>query len=844
MKKHLLIIIFFVFISFSNLLFADIPPSERAALIALYNSTTGDSWTDNTSWKTPPLDVDGFAMPGTENTWYGVTCNGGNTEVNQIELNSNNLAGNIPSSLEDLSSLSNLNLLGNQLNGSIPSQLGNISALTRLNLAGNQLSGTIPATLANLSIINYLYLNNNQLSGNIPSQLGNLSFLLRLYLDNNNLNGTIPIALGDLNALEILRLGSNSLSGAIPSQLGNLAGLTELNLSRNSLSGTIPQDLGNLSNLEELIFNGNQITGDIPAALSSLTSLINGDSDFSYNGIYTNNNTTRTFLNSKQTGGNWENSQTIAPGNITTSNITFNSIRINWSVIPYSGDSGYYTVHYGETSGGPYNSSINTTDKTNTQLTITPLSEGTTYYFVVDTQTDPHAGNSNTIVSDYSTEVSATTLSTSISGSVTTSGAQGVENVNIDFSNGGGSASTNSSGNYNNNVTNGWTGTATPSLAGYTFAPANRSYSNVVVDQTSQNYIATPITYIVSGRITDSGGSGLSNVQLSFSNGGWTTTTDSNGDYSQVVTYNWSGTVTPTRAGYYFTPTYRAYSNVLSNQTSQNYTTAGIANTISGLITDGSGSGLSNVELTFSNNAGTVVTNSNGEYSHNVAYNWSGDVIPSKKSYLFSPSSKSYTKVKSNFSNQDYRAEAITPIISGRITDNEGNGIGNVVISFSNIDETVITDNNGKYSHAVPFNWSGTITPIKKGFSFSPDSYSYTNTVLNQTNQDFIIIQEITLSISAIRKTDSAWIVQIQYGELELIVKKGDDDIQVSKYVIYRKISGFEYEIIKELSDSSIQDEKIVYLDKNLEENLNYTYKVVALNSNGDIIGSSNESTI
>ena len=42
---------------------AAIPPSERAALIALYNSTNGDGWTDKSGWKTPPLDTDGFAMP-------------------------------------------------------------------------------------------------------------------------------------------------------------------------------------------------------------------------------------------------------------------------------------------------------------------------------------------------------------------------------------------------------------------------------------------------------------------------------------------------------------------------------------------------------------------------------------------------------------------------------------------------------------------------------------------------------------------------------------------------------------------------------------------------------------
>lgn len=51
---------------------ADVVTSkERAALIAFYNNTDGDNWTDNSGWKTPPLHSDGFAMPGTEGSWFG-----------------------------------------------------------------------------------------------------------------------------------------------------------------------------------------------------------------------------------------------------------------------------------------------------------------------------------------------------------------------------------------------------------------------------------------------------------------------------------------------------------------------------------------------------------------------------------------------------------------------------------------------------------------------------------------------------------------------------------------------------------------------------------------------------
>ena len=50
-------------------------------------------------------------------------------------------------------------------------------------------------------------------------------------------------------------------------------------------------------------------------------------------------------------------------------------------------------------------------------------------------------------------------------------------------------------------------------------------------------------------------------------------TADENGEYSFKVPYNWSGKVTPRKAGYLFTPSSISYNNVLTDQTGQNYTT-------------------------------------------------------------------------------------------------------------------------------------------------------------------------------------------------------------------------------------------------------------------------------
>lgn len=41
---------------------ADIPVEERDALIAIYNATNGDDWTDNQGWRNKPLET--HTLPG------------------------------------------------------------------------------------------------------------------------------------------------------------------------------------------------------------------------------------------------------------------------------------------------------------------------------------------------------------------------------------------------------------------------------------------------------------------------------------------------------------------------------------------------------------------------------------------------------------------------------------------------------------------------------------------------------------------------------------------------------------------------------------------------------------
>ena len=125
-------------------------PTDRAALMALYLATDGDSWTDNTNWGTDESFVN----------WHGVTTDRAGRIV-RLALWRNNLTGTIPPELADLTNLDFLSLGDNNLTGPIPPELGRLTNLEAVVLNSNNLTGPLPASLTNLRQLNFLNIANN-----------------------------------------------------------------------------------------------------------------------------------------------------------------------------------------------------------------------------------------------------------------------------------------------------------------------------------------------------------------------------------------------------------------------------------------------------------------------------------------------------------------------------------------------------------------------------------------------------------------------------------------------------------------------------------------------------------
>ena len=199
--------------------------NDCAALESLYDSTGGANWKTSTDWKSSnPLGQ-----------WHGVSVENGR--------------------------VSSVNLYDNQLTGIIPSELNSLAELVELDLGVNSLSGTIP-DLSSLDNLKELYLDQNNLSGSVPD-LSGFAKLKRFRADRNSLVGTINSTGLASSKIEWFYLGDNKISGTVPDLSSNYY-LARLYLNDNNLSGTLDALVSKGGSLLNINLNNNSLSGEIP----------------------------------------------------------------------------------------------------------------------------------------------------------------------------------------------------------------------------------------------------------------------------------------------------------------------------------------------------------------------------------------------------------------------------------------------------------------------------------------------------------------------------------------------------------------------------------------------------
>ncbi|RHN42796.1 putative non-specific serine/threonine protein kinase [Medicago truncatula] len=162
-------------------------------------------------------------------------------------------------------SLVTLDLSGNNFNMTIPDWLfENCHHLQNLNLSNNNLQGQIPYSIERVTTLATLDLSKNSLNGSIPNFFDWLVNLVALDLSYNMLSGSIPSTLGQdhgLNSLKELRLSINQLNGSLERSIHQLSNLVVLDLAGNDMEGIISDvHLANFSNLKVLDLSFNHVT--------------------------------------------------------------------------------------------------------------------------------------------------------------------------------------------------------------------------------------------------------------------------------------------------------------------------------------------------------------------------------------------------------------------------------------------------------------------------------------------------------------------------------------------------------------------------------------------------------
>nr|CAB3501809.1 unnamed protein product [Digitaria exilis] len=180
-------------------------------------------------------------------SWQGVTCSG--SGVTKIILSNLGLTGNLAYNMNNLGSLTELDMSQNSLGGGnqIQYNLPNMK-LEKLNLAGNQFGGNLPYSISTMPNLKYLNLNHNQLQGNITDVFSSLYSLTDLDLSFNSLTGDLPQSFTGLSSLKNLYLQNNQFTGYI-NVLANLP-LDTLNVANNRFTGWIPSQLKKINSIQ------------------------------------------------------------------------------------------------------------------------------------------------------------------------------------------------------------------------------------------------------------------------------------------------------------------------------------------------------------------------------------------------------------------------------------------------------------------------------------------------------------------------------------------------------------------------------------------------------------------
>ncbi len=340
----------------------------------------------------------------------------------------------------------------------------------------------------------------------------------------------------------------------------------------------------------------------------------------------------------------------------------------------------------------------------------------------------------------------------------------------------------------------------------------------VVSGQSTQTSPPPPQTYSISGTISPAaGGSGATATLSGTANA--TTTADSSGNFTFSGLANGTYTVTPSHAGYTFTPSSLNVTISGANiTTGMNFTAAAQTFAISGTISPAAGGSGATVTLSGAA-AATTTADGAGNYTFTGLANGTYAVTPSRTGYTFNPSTQAATVSGVNVPGVNFTATAQvgqTFSISGTISPTTG-GSGATVTLSGAAAATTAADGAGNYTFSGLGNATYTVTPTNTGFTFTPASQSVIVNSASISGVNFTASAQVTHSVAL------SWIASTTST--------------VSGYNVYRStVSGTGY---AKMNSSVVS--VLIYTDGTVQNATTYYYVTTAVDGGGTESAYSNE---
>eukprot|EP01052_Picozoa_sp_SAG31_P037251 SAG31_NODE_4782_length_2958_cov_1.792585_2_plen_674_part_01 len=218
------------------------------------------------------LDLEGNRLEGhlPDNTFAHLD------RLTHLSLSNNrDLGGLIHEDFRHMAQMRELSISSTDLGGELFDFSSMAGSLTRLDAHDCRFVGSIPESIGQCTLLRYLDLHGSHLEGPLPSSMSNLNLLEVVRLGDNELSGPLPAGIfaGSV-VLQELDLSQNRLEGSVTNMLQSIADDTLdfsiLNLEGNSLEGQLPANLGDLGNMRQFNIASNSLSGELPESIDSL----------------------------------------------------------------------------------------------------------------------------------------------------------------------------------------------------------------------------------------------------------------------------------------------------------------------------------------------------------------------------------------------------------------------------------------------------------------------------------------------------------------------------------------------------------------------------------------------